>query len=194
MKKHLGWMLVWILGSFPLWGQDLRENQRWIEQIDGGFVFPLSSAASAGYDHGYGGDILVGYRFDRDFSLSGDIGYYDCDQRMAGADQGEWIYVPILAMARYNFGAGPVRPFLLMGAGVAVNSYALTQGINAKVSKRETDLMLAPGAGVLFLVGSGTALYLQARLDLNFSTPEGPWTDNPNLFLPVKGGLSFFVL
>jgi hypothetical protein len=183
-----------MLMASGLWAAPLPENQSWIEQIDGGFIFPMSSAASGDYDRGVGGDILVGYRFDRTFSLSADLGYYDCDQKLIGATAGEWIYVPMLAVARWTFGDGTVRPYVFAGAGIAVNSYNLTQGVWGHITNKETDLLLAPGAGVLFIVAPGTALYLQARMDLNFTTQNGPWTDNPSIFLPIKGGLSFFVL
>jgi hypothetical protein len=188
---RLGFLFLLVSSAFA---QELSEKQKWIEQVDGGFVFPLSTAASAGYARGYGGDILIGYRFDRSFSLSADLGYYDCDQRFLGATGGEWIYVPIMAVARYNFGPGWVRPYVLLGGGVAVNTYTLTPGYSGQLSKRETDLLLAPGLGVLFVVAPDTALYAQARLDLNFSTPNGPFTDNPTLFMPLKAGMSFFVL
>lgn len=194
-KNH--WLFPLLV--LALWGpvraaEPMPENQRWIESIDGGFIFPLSSAASGQYDRGVGGDILIGYRFDPAFSLSADIGYYDCDQRLTGASTGEWLYVPILAVARWTFGSDWVRPYVLAGAGIAINNYNLTQGVWGHVANRETDLLLAPGAGVLFIVAPGTAFYLQTRLDLNFTTPGGPWTDNPSIFLPIKGGLSFFVL
>lgn len=183
-----------ILAAVPAFSQELNENQKWIEQADGGFVFPVSPSVAAGYARGVGGDLLVGYRFDRNFSLSADLGYYDCDQKFLGANGGEWIYVPVLAVARYNFGPGWVRPFVLLGAGVAVNTYTLTPGYNGKLSDRETDLLLAPGAGVMFIVARDTALYVQARFDLDFSTVGGPWTDSPSLFVPLKAGISFFVL
>ncbi len=56
-----------------------------------GSFYPSSPSAAAGYALGYGGDILVGYRFDRHLSLSADLGYYDCDQKISGASAaGEW--------------------------------------------------------------------------------------------------------
>lgn len=182
------------LAVLPAFSQELNENQRWIEQADGGFVFPLSSAVAAGYARGYGGDILVGYRFDRDFSLSADLGYYECDQTAATSSSGQWIYVPIMAVARYNFGPGWVRPFVMLGAGVAVDTYTLTPGYTGKLSNRETDPLLAPGVGVMFIVEHDLALYAQARVDLNYSTVGGPWTDNPSVFMPLKAGMSFYVL
>jgi Outer membrane protein beta-barrel domain len=198
MKSLKGlWMLAaWsALAVSPSFAADqLNENQKWIEQADGGLAFPVSPAASKGYAMGYGGDILVGYRFTREFSLSADLGYYDCDQKGLGAEAGEWIYVPILAVARYNFGSGWVRPYLLFGAGAAVNTYTLTPGYTGKLSKRETDPLVSPGAGLLFIVARDAALYFQVRWDLNFSTPEGPFSDSPAVFMPVKGGISLFVL
>lgn len=188
-------LLGLMLAAFqPLFAQELNEKDRWIEQVDGGFVFPLSTAVAAGYDRGVGGDVLVGYRFERNFSLSADLGYYDCDQKYEGATGGEWIYVPILVVARYNFGPGWVKPYLLLGAGVAVNTYTLTPGYSGKLSARQTDFLLAPGGGVLFIVAKDTALYAQVRFDLNFSGVGGPWTDSPSVFMPLKGGVSFFVL
>lgn len=185
---------LFALAVLPAFSQELNEKQRWIEQADGGFVFPLSPAVAAGYARGYGGDILVGYRFDRDFILSADLGYYDCDQKAPDGSDGSWIYVPILAVARYNFGPGWVRPYVLLGAGVAVNTYTLTPGYNGELSTRETDFLLAPGAGVMFIVEMDLALYVQTRFDLDFSTVGRPWTDNPSVFMPLKGGISFFVL
>lgn len=194
MKNTLNIIWILFLAAAPALSQELNEKQRWIEQVDGGFVFPISTAVASGYTRGYGGDILVGYRFDRDFSLSADLGYYDCDQNFVGATGGEWIYVPIMAVARFNFGPGWVRPYVLLGTGVAVNTYTLTPGYSGQLSNRQTDFLLAPGAGVLFVVARDTALYGQMRLDLNFSSSGGPWTDSPSIFMPLKAGMSFFVL
>lgn len=182
------------MAAMPAFSQELNEKDRWIEQVDGGFVFPLSPAVASGYARGVGGDVLVGYRFDRNFSLSADLGYFDCDQKFEGATGGEWIYVPIMVVARQNFGDGWVKPYLLLGAGVAVNTTTLTPGYSGQLSDRQTNLLLAPGTGLLFIVAKDTALYAQVRFDLNFSTVGGPWTDSPSVFMPLKGGVSFFVL
>lgn len=154
-------------------------------------VIPVSPAASANFSLGYGGDLLVGYRFDHDFSLSADLGYYDCNQKGSG---GGWIYIPVLAVARYNFEIGWIRPYVLLRAGMAVNTFTLTPSYSGARTKQETDLLLAPGLGVMFTVSSDTSVYIQTRFDLNFATPEGPWADNPSVFLPLKGGISFFIL
>ncbi len=201
-KVPRGWIRMGILllaaAASPVFSQDLKENQRWIEQVDGGAVIPISKANSAGFGAGIGGDVLVGYRFDRDFSLSGDLGYYDCDQKKSGATAGEWLYTPLMAVARFNIGTGWIRPYLLLGAGLAFNTYSITPAYSGiKASQQESDLLVSPGAGFLFVVASNMALYVQCRVDIDF-TPEGapgnPFTDSPSLFVPVKAGISFFAL
>ena len=200
--KEIGMKKTWlglgmaVLLVCPGWAQELAPHQKWIEQVDGGFVFPASSAAAAGYGMGVGGDILIGYRFTRQFSLSADLGYYDCDQKISGALAGEWLYTPIMAVGRFSFGPGWVKPFVSLGVGFAMNTYSLTVA-GIKTSVKETDFLLAPGAGVLFIVTDHMALYGQVRLDMNYTTVGSmgnPFTDNPTLFIPFKGGMSFFVL
>ncbi|HEY5039074.1 MAG TPA: outer membrane beta-barrel protein [bacterium] len=204
--------LVLVLGVLPAWGNDslvpgqkpidqaddsLAPGQKWIEQVDGGFVFPVSTSAAANFDRGVGGDILVGYRFNRDFSLSADLGYYDCDAKGGGATAGEWIYTPVLAVARFNFGAGTVRPYLIFGAGAAFNTFSFTPVSSVLQSKSETDFLLAPGVGILFVVATNMALYVQGRMDMDFIATGmlgGPFIESPVIFVPVKVGASFFVL
>jgi len=193
MKKALLFFIPCTFLFLPAWVRAQApppENQRWIEQADGGFVFPLSPGVAQEYARGVGGDILVGYRFNRDFNLSADVGYFECDEKFYGGASGSWTYDPLLLLARFNFGPGWVRPFLLLGAGLAVDSYSLTTSYEGQVSNRETDPMLSPGAGVLFIVETNVAIYLQTRVDLIFSRVGGPWTDNPTVFLPIKAGLS----
>ncbi|HJT25190.1 MAG TPA: hypothetical protein VJ873_11490, partial [bacterium] len=88
MKNGFFGFAILFLAVTAVWAQELNEKQRWIEQVDGGFVFPLSTAVAAGYSRGYGGDILVGYRFDTHFSLSADLGYFECDQKATNATGG----------------------------------------------------------------------------------------------------------
>jgi hypothetical protein len=197
-KAGLGLLLLaWALAPIHGWAQELAPNQKWIEQADAGFVVPSSANVASVFNVGLGGDILVGYRFDRNFSLATDLGYYQCDQK---GGEGAWIYVPLMEVARYNFGTGQVRPFVLLGMGAVFNSYSqslVNVGQNLNLSRQETNFLLSPGAGVLFVVYSDAAVYLQARMDMNFISNNkisSPAVDNPSVFIPVKAGLSFFVL
>lgn len=193
MKKVIGWMGLLLLAAWPCWAQELTPNQRWIEQADGGFVFPTTSSAARNYGRGLGGDILVGYRLDPQFSLGLDLGYYDCDQRTLGTSGGQWNYTSALVVARYAIGQGWIRPFLFFGAGFAFNDVSLTPKAGDSVSDSETDPLLSPGAGVLFIVGDGVALFAQSRVDLDFtSSLSGLNFQNPAIFIPVKAGVSIF--
>jgi hypothetical protein len=217
---------VWVLAALPAWAEDLPTpeqkgneqmdeslapgrkpaglgdetlgpGQKWIEQIDGGFVFPVSPSVAAAYNRGVGGDILVGYRFNRDFSLAADVGYYACPENAGGAIAGEWDYTPLLAVARFNFGAGTVRPYVLLGGGIAFNNYSYTPFDSGKQMIQESNFLLTPGLGVLFVVAGNFALYVQGRLDMDFTpvaVPGGLFSESPVLFIPVKVGASFFVL
>ncbi len=199
-KKGMGiglFLLAGVLTVFPVWAQELAPNQKWIEQADAGFVIPSSTNVASVFNVGLGGDILVGYRFDRNFSLSTDLGYFQCDQKEG---EGAWIYVPLMEVARYNFGSGMVHPYVFCGMGAVFNSYTqslvnMAQSLN--LSHQETNFLLSPGAGILFVVYSDAAVYLQARMDMNFTAKNNtssPAMDNPSIFIPLKAGLSFFVL
>jgi hypothetical protein len=199
MKKLICVLSLLILPSCRVWAQEvLPEQERWIEQVDGGCVIPASAHVSQNYALGFGGDVLMGYRFSRQFSLSADLGYYDSDQKTLGGNAGEWDYTPLMAVARYNLNLGVIRPYLLLGAGVAFNSYSLTGG-SATVSKStrgETDFLLSPGLGALVVVAADMAVYIQGRLDMDFTPAFAglPPPDSPSLFIPIKLGMTFFAL
>ncbi|SRR5579871_3132787 len=193
MKKTIGWMGLLLLAAWHCQAQEPAPNQRWIEQADGGFVFPVSPGASQNYGRGLGGDILVGYRIDRRFSLGLDLGYYDFDQKTLGAAGGEWVYTSLLGVARYTVGTGWVRPFLFGGIGLAFNNVSMGGGAGTKANRSETGPLLSPGAGVLFILGDGLALFAQGRLDMDFVSPMGGLApENPTLFFPLKAGISIF--
>jgi hypothetical protein len=63
-------------------------------------------------------------------------------------------------------------------------------------SNSEINLMLSPGFGISFILEPGIALYLQTRLDVDFTpvSVELPLSDNPTLFIPVKIGITFVSL
>ena len=201
MRKWVG-MGVFILASAvagPLMAQEIASDQRWIEQLDGGLVFPEGGSVVKNYNSGYGWDLGVGYRLSHDFSLMMTLGYYDCDQVVLGGAAGEWIYMPLLATARYSFGSGTVKPYVMFGFGAAFNNYSLTVNIpgggNQKLTRDEPDLLLSPGLGVRFIVAGDMAVFFQGRVDINFANQTiagGPPADNPTLFIPVQCGISFF--
>jgi opacity protein-like surface antigen len=192
MKKSLWILLPLVLTAGRAWCQDLLPSQKWFEQIDGGAVVPASAEVSRDYGVGLGGDVLMGYRFNRDFSLAADLGYFYSGQSTTGVTAGGWAYAPAMVLLRYNMGSGWIRPYLLAGAGFALNSYSIAVGSSAP-SNSEVNFLFSSGFGISFILEQGFALYFQTRLDMDLTpaSTELPLSDSPTLFIPVKIGMTF---
>jgi hypothetical protein len=190
MKKGLWLALLLTLPGMALADDvPLPADQRWTETADGGLALPFSANASHAFNTGFGGDLSVGYRLDRTFTLAVASGYYQYDLSKPNVgENGNFSYVPLLGVVRINLTHENIRPYLFLGLGVAINSYALA-------SYNQTDFMAAPGVGVLFKVADSTALFLQGRVDMDF-TPNnglGGAADSPTIFVPIEAGIGFFV-
>ncbi len=180
-----------------LWAQaDLAPDKQWIESVDGSFSVPTSPNSSQAFNWGYGWDILVGYRFTTDFSLSLDAGNYVYNLKNPAPGTTEsFSYVPLMVVARYNLLESPVHPYLFWGAGVAVNTTNLSSPAGVEHSNSEPDFLMSPGIGVLVRVADVAGFFVQARMDLDFVSQGGlASSDNPAIFVPIQAGLSFFVL
>jgi hypothetical protein len=191
MKKGLWLALLLTLPGMVLADDGpLPADQRWTETADGGLALPLSTNASHAFNAGFGGDLSVGYRLDRTLTLAVASGYYQYDlSKSVGSEGGNFSYVPLLGVVRINLTHEAIRPYLFLGLGVAINSYSLAP------SNNQTDFMAAPGAGVLFKVSDSAAVFLQGRVDMDF-TPNnglGGFADSPTIFVPIQAGIGFFV-
>jgi hypothetical protein len=178
---------------------DLSPNQRWIEQIDGSFSIP-SFRNIVNPELGLGGDINIGYRFDRNLSFFIGTGYYQYNVPPGpGAASALLAYIPLVGILRLTLGDGLFHPYLFAGAGIALNTYTQNNAPGApvaKISEAETDFYLAPGLGVLYRFSSDMAVFLQSRIDLDFTSPNGLGIPlgNPSVFIPLQAGISFFAL
>lgn len=194
MKRLILLVLALVLPLSTVRGDELKPDQRWTESIDGSFTFPTSTADAQAFAIGLGGDLSVGYRFDRNFSLSAATGYYQYNvQNQPSGSTANLSYVPLLAVARFNLMDGPIHPYVFLGAGIALNSYSAVSNFP---SNKETDLLLTPGLGVLFRLTDIMALFAQGRVDIDFTSANGLGknVDSPSLFVPIQVGLGFFVL
>lgn len=192
MKKGLWLALLMLLPGMVLADtDDISANQRWTETADGSLSLPFSTNASKGLNLGFGGDLSIGYRLDHTFTLAIASGYYqyDLSKEPTGTNR-EFSYVPLLGVVRINLTHENIRPYLFLGLGVAINSYS-----NITYANNQTDFMAAPGLGILFKVGDSAALFLQGRVDMDFTPVNGPTgtTDNPTIFIPIQAGIGFFV-
>jgi hypothetical protein len=198
MKKGLWLVLLLTLPGIAFADNgDLTADQRWTETADGSLALPSSTDAAQAFNLGFGGDLSVGYRLDRTFTLAVASGYYQYDLSKPNVgENGNFSYVPLLGVVRINLTHEPVRPYLFLGLGVAINSYSVTPGgQSSKYTSNQTDFLAAPGVGVLFKVSDSAALFLQGRIDVDFTPANGlGGTDSPTIFIPLQAGIGFFVL
>src|ERR1035438_2765458 len=178
------------------WAQTgLNPEQRWVEQIDGSFSLPFFHAMPEP-NLGYGGDINIGYRFDKTLGLFIGTGYYQYDIPSSQAGVvGLLAYIPLVGILRLTFGDGAFHPYIFGGAGIALNTFTPNNppgNAAPKVSRTETDFYLAPGLGILYRFSSDMALFLQSRVDVDFTSTHGLGIplENPSIFIPIQGGIS----
>jgi hypothetical protein len=178
---------------------DLTPDQKWVEQIDGSFSIPsFTSAVNPAL--GLGGDINIGYRLDRTLCFLIGTGYYQYNIPPApGATNALLAYIPLVGILRLTFGDGNFRPYVFGGAGIALNTYTQNNAPGSpipKINEAEADFYLAPGLGFIYRFSSDMAVFLQSRVDLDFTSPKGlgiPLAD-PSIFIPLQAGISFFAL
>lgn len=190
----------WILAVSPGWAQKvLKPDQRWVEQIDGSFSIPYFEALQKP-NPGFGGDINIGYRFDRSLALFIGSGYYQYNIAPAPpATSAQLAYIPLVGVLRLTFGGGPFRPYVFAGAGIAINTYSQVNApgnTTSKITAAETDLYLAPGLGIFYRFSEDMGVFLQSRVDIDFTSPNGLGVPlaNPSVFIPLQAGISFFAI
>ncbi len=149
---------------------------------------------------GLGGDISIGYRLDRTFCLLIDTGYYQYSIN-PGPDTAKALlaYIPLVGILRITFGDGLFRPYVFGGAGVALNTYVQNSAPgspSSKIDEAEMDFYLAPGVGMLYRLSGDMAVFLQSRVDIDFTSSRGLGIPlpNPSVFIPLQAGISFFPL
>ncbi len=197
MKKNPLLVLGFCLIAFPAWPQSKSiSSQKWVEQIDGSFSIP--SAATEGLsDPGLGGDINIGYRFNKDFSFFVGTGYYQYGIAPSpGGQNAQLSYIPLIAILRFTFGEGLFHPYLVEGFGGALNTYTQTNppgSLTAHSSQSQINFFLAPGLGILYVFASDMAVFLQTRVDLDFTSHNGLGGSlgDPSVFIPLQIGISF---
>ncbi len=200
MKSLTFMILGWVLSLSTAWAQEeLSPSQKWVEQVDGSFAVP-SFMATVEPNPGLGGDINIGYRFDKTLSLLIGSGYYQYNLTTGPPATGAQLsYIPLVGILRLNLGSGPFHPYAFWGTGIAINTFTRInpQGSPiSKISAAETDFYLAPGLGIIYAISGYMAVFLQSRIDLDFTSRNGLGIplSNPSIFIPLQAGISFFVL
>ena len=230
MKKILAMVFGLVLAAASVSFADslaAAPQGNFVVSVNGVVGVPASSNVASQVNVGFGGEGFVGYAFDPQFSLGVVSGYdtYSLNTsyvlKQLGLSSfppgttvsGSLSYVPIMAEAKYAFSKTGTKPYVLLGAGLALNNGSFTvsaSGMTANGTINETDLLLAPGLGVAFPVSDKVDIFVQGRVDLDFtnnntSTPGtitysngGSGTgntnytgDNPTIYIPFAVGADF---
>jgi hypothetical protein len=218
MKKILLLAFLSALAVSPLWADELvattneelpvDENtqygphQKWIERVEGTLGIPSSSDAASALNLGAGGGLSFGYRVNSHLSVSVYSGYYQYSLKTVPANYvgGFFSYVPLELVTNYNIGEGSFRPYLSFGFGAAFNTYNLTNSSNGSTLQTnvyETSLLLSPAIGFLQVIDPKAALFVEARMDMDFranGNSVGLNNGTPSIFVPIQAGLTFFVI
>jgi hypothetical protein len=192
MKKLglLTLILAWLSGGVSFAQATLGPDEHWVEQIGGALTIPSSGDAAKAYQVGFGGDLGISYRITPNLSEGIATGYYQFNLQNAGSGD-DFSYVPLMEVTRIIIGGEDVKPYVLFGLGVAFNTRKLST-----ISTTQTDLLMAPGAGVLWRAFPNAALFAQGRLDVDFISKNisHNGTTNPAVFMPLEAGLVFYLL
>lgn len=193
--------------------------------------FPLSGKTGSEYTPGFGFSLDFKQPLDSHWSVGLAATYQDLPvnkvflaqtfQQTYGvalpsgvAFSGDWYYFPVVALIQYSFSSekDKVVPYVFGGAGVAFNSATVSATYNSQTvtaSTTENDFLVCPGAGLKARLDEKVDVFLQVRLDINFTsqnnsdviTLDAPGgtakgngnlsDDSPTLFLPIQMGLDF---
>jgi hypothetical protein len=196
MKTFLMVMTWWALTVTMVFAQSsIEPRQKWVMQVDGGYSTPVFREAHK-LDPGYGGDIGVGYRFNRTFALFFGTGYYRFNIPFASMST-QLTCVPVDGVFRMTFGKGHLHPYVFCGLGGITNTFTKTDFTavpTSKTSQTEINFYMAPGLGIMYVFSKNKALFIQTRMGLDFTTYNGfgiPMS-SPSVFIPVQVGISVF--
>jgi hypothetical protein len=176
---------------------------------------PISSQAASIFAAGFNVEAQVGYAFSKDFSLSVESGIdsfplsstFITDMAeshgatgVSATTSASLTHVPLELVGQFNFQTGgSVTPYLLLGAGVAFDSfggsYTVTynggSGSGTIPSTSNTNFELDPGIGVAFNVATNFNIFVQGKLDMDFAPTSGTnaeTNDNPVMLIPIQVG------
>jgi opacity protein-like surface antigen len=164
-------------------------NGSWNIQIVGDLVIPTGDAAN-GYDMGLGGEAMVGYSLDSNMTL-GVLGGYQYLMIKGSPSGYSAAYIPIEAVMKYNFGSGQVKPYGILGVGLALGMFSTPAidlgpwGTFPATTTTSTDLLLDPGIGVAFNLSDKVDLVLQGKVEMIMSS------GSMGLYIPLQVGVNF---
>lgn len=200
MKKILGLFVGLLLAASVASADDAG---KFLVQVEGGIGIPTSSQAATLLTTGFSGDGQIGYAFSRDFSLSLESGFDSLPvattQLGHGQTSASITHVPLEAVGQFNINAGGgVWPYILVGVGVAFDSYSSNPAVPAGSGQTTswTNFELDPGIGVAVDLSKNVNIFVQGKFDMDFETTTGKGgelSDSPLTIIPVQIGVNFLI-
>jgi hypothetical protein len=185
-------------------------------QIAGGVFVPVSSEAASQLTAGYALEIMAGYAFTPHFTLGLEAGSsqlnYNTAVILAAAgitnNSGYSLtvptfgHVPVEVVGEYTFGESTVKPFVLLGCGLAFDNVNGTETLTKNgfpiysqtINNSWTNVEIYPGAGVEFALDKHSNIFIQTKLDMDFGPTVNSGstlaeaTDKPIMIVPVEIG------
>ncbi len=156
----------------------------------GGLSMPMAPDLFKDYwKMGFNGMLGVGYGVTPAMQIVAKGEYHMFPLDVAGVEGGDISMLMFGADARFAVGlpAAPIKPFFLVGVGMAkLSASDVTRGTLHASFPDETDFYFNAGAGVEFKAGPKMSLFAQARyVDV---MAEG----DAIAFVPITVGLKFF--
>ncbi len=177
-----------------------KEHGHLFIQLQGGEVFPASSDAVSHLNSGTCGEIQAGYAFPGNFSLGLEYGIGSFSfKNLPSSISATLSHNPLEIVGQYDFpiGAG-FYPFVLLGAGIAMDSLSMTPSPPASAVTAWTNPELDPGIGLGFNLAGGLDLFAQMKMAMDFETTveskgtQGElYSDNPIILFPLQIGANF---
>ncbi len=196
------------LSSTVLTPENTASTERFMFQFNVSAIPAVSSAAATQLGLGFGFDARISYAFDDFFSIGLESGFdtNPFNNNVLGAGSfglpsgatASMTHIPVLVVFQIGMGdeGGPIQPYLILGAGMALDSYSLQNAaFPAGTTTSWANFEFDPGLGVAFVLNKGLNLFVQAKFAMDFddnnSDNTGQMADTPIITIPVQMGLSF---
>lgn len=194
--------------SNPIQTENTPSGEHFVFQFDASAIPAISSAAATQLGLGFGFDARISYAFDDFFSIGLESGFDDnsFNNSVLGAGSfglpsgatASMTHIPLLVVFQIGMGdeGGPIQPYLILGAGLALDSYSLQNAaFPAGSATSWVNFEFDPGLGMAFVLSKGLNLFVQGKVAMDFdnnnSGATGQMADTPIITIPVQMGLSF---
>ena len=180
MKKILALAAMTILASVSM-AQAADVTKKIELGLSGGVAVPTD----AGLDLGFGGQVYGLFRADEKLGFGAGVGFHTFNVTgSSSAASASSSDIEIQALLKAALGDSSVKPYILVGAGLDINSASISV-LGISVSGSTSDPMVSGGFGVQFPAGDSLNIFVQGQADIIFAT------GTTSLYIPAEVGLNF---